>query len=151
MVRWMCGVSLKDRKRSVDLYSLLGVQSVDEVVRRGKLRWFGHVECKSGDDWVSACRNVVVVGWDVRVEGGKLGMNVWRMIWRRLVCTLNGQCSGICGGASFREERLTLAERGKMDVFKINDDDDDDDDEWNKWKLRFSKNCLHSIIIIIED
>ena len=31
MVRWMCGVSLKDRKRSVDLYSLLGVQSVDEV------------------------------------------------------------------------------------------------------------------------
>ena len=38
MVRWMCGVSLKDRKRSVDLYSLLGVQSVDEVVRRGRLR-----------------------------------------------------------------------------------------------------------------
>ena len=27
--------------------------------------------------------------------------------------------SGICGGASFREERLTLAERGKIDVFKI--------------------------------
>ena len=24
MVRWMCGVSLKDRKRSVDLYSLFG-------------------------------------------------------------------------------------------------------------------------------
>ena len=44
MVRWMCGVSLKDTKRSVDLYSLLGVQSVDEVVRQGRLRWFGHVE-----------------------------------------------------------------------------------------------------------
>jgi hypothetical protein len=43
-----------------------------------------------------------------------------------LVCTLNGQCSGICGGASFREERLTLAECGKMDVLKINDDDDDE-------------------------
>ena len=26
MVRWMCGVSLKDRKRSVDLYSFLGIQ-----------------------------------------------------------------------------------------------------------------------------
>ena len=26
MVRWMCWVSLKDRKRSVDLYSLLGVE-----------------------------------------------------------------------------------------------------------------------------
>ena len=67
MVRWMCGVSLKDRKRSVDLYSLPGVQSVDEVVRLGGLRWFGHVECKNGDDWVSACRNVVVAG--VRCAG----------------------------------------------------------------------------------
>ena len=62
MVRWMCGVSLKDRKRSVDLYSLFEVQSLAEVVRRGRLRWFGHVERKSGDDWVSTCRNVVVAG-----------------------------------------------------------------------------------------
>ena len=37
-------MSLKDRKRSVDLYSLLGVQNVDEVVRPGRLRGFGHVE-----------------------------------------------------------------------------------------------------------
>ena len=28
-------------------------------------------------------------------------------------------------GASFWEERLTLTERGKMDVLKINDDDDE--------------------------
>ena len=48
MVRWMCGVSLNDRKRSADLCSLLGEQSVDEVVRRGRLRWIGHVERKSG-------------------------------------------------------------------------------------------------------
>ena len=62
MVRWMCGVSLKERKRSEVLYSLLGVQSMAKVVRCGRLRWFGHVECKNGDDWVSACRNVVVAG-----------------------------------------------------------------------------------------
>ena len=62
MVRWMCGVSLKDKKRSEVLYSLLGVQSVAEVVKRGKLRWFGHAECKNEDDWMSACRNVVVAG-----------------------------------------------------------------------------------------
>ena len=41
MVRWMCGVLLKARKPNVDLYILLGVQSMDEVVRRGRLRWFG--------------------------------------------------------------------------------------------------------------
>ena len=46
-------MSLKDRKRSVDLYSLLGVQSVAEVVRRGRLRWFGHLERRSGDQWRS--------------------------------------------------------------------------------------------------
>ena len=41
----------------MDLYSLMGVQSVDEVVRLGRLRWLGHVERKSGDYWVSTCRN----------------------------------------------------------------------------------------------
>ena len=51
-------------------------------------------------------------------------MNVWRRLWRRLVYMLNRQCWGICEGASFREERLTLAERGEKDVLKINDDDD---------------------------
>ena len=39
---------------------------------------------------------------------------------RCLVCTLSGQC----GGASFREERLNIAEPGKMDILKINGDDD---------------------------
>ena len=48
MVRWMCGVSLKDRKQSQVFYSFLGIQSVAEVVRHDKLRWFGHLERKSG-------------------------------------------------------------------------------------------------------
>ena len=77
MVRWMCRVLLKERKCSVDLYSLLGVQSLAEVMRRGRLRWFGHVERKSGDDWVSACRNVVVAG--VRCAGRS------RKTWRECV------------------------------------------------------------------
>ena len=62
MVRWMCGVSLKDRKRSGDLYSLLGVRNVAKVVSESRLRWFGHVHHKSEYDWVSACRNVGVAG-----------------------------------------------------------------------------------------
>ena len=40
-------MSLKDRKRSGVLYSLLGVQSMAEVVRCGRLRWIGHVERKN--------------------------------------------------------------------------------------------------------
>ena len=67
MVIWMCGVSLKDRKRSVDLHSLLGVQSVADMVRHGRSRWFGHLECRGVDDWVPACRKVEVAG--VRCKG----------------------------------------------------------------------------------
>ena len=40
-------------------------------------------------------------GRDVRGGKGRLGMNVWRMIWRCLVYILNGWFSGICGGTSY--------------------------------------------------
>ena len=69
MVRWMCGVSLKDRRRSEDLCNLLGINCVADVVRRGRLRWFGHLERKSVDDWVSACRGLVVEGGRCRGSG----------------------------------------------------------------------------------
>ena len=71
MVRWMCGVSLKDRRSSVDLYQSLGIENVAEVVRRGRLRWFGHVERKDKEDWVSACRYLVVEGTRPRGRGKK--------------------------------------------------------------------------------
>ena len=38
MVRWMCGVSLKDRRRSEDLSNFLGINCVADVVRRRRLR-----------------------------------------------------------------------------------------------------------------
>jgi hypothetical protein len=39
MVKWMCGVTLKDR-RSVELRELLGIECVAEVVWHGRLRWW---------------------------------------------------------------------------------------------------------------
>ena len=94
-------MSLKDRKRSEDLYSILGIQSVAKVVRYSRLRWFGHVERKNGDDWVSACRNVVMAGarcagrgrktWYecVRDDMTELGLHaewaVFRDMWRGFI------------------------------------------------------------------
>jgi len=49
-------VSLKNRITSEELNGLLGVEAVADIVRRGELRWFGHLERKGSDDWVSACR-----------------------------------------------------------------------------------------------
>ena len=71
MVRWIYGVSLKDRYPTVDLYQSLGVENVAEVVRCSRLRWFGHVECKDKDDWVSACRYLHVDGTRPRGRGQK--------------------------------------------------------------------------------
>ena len=58
----MCGVSLKNRISSKELNERLGVEGVAEVVRRSRLRWFGHLERKAEDDWVSICRNFEVAG-----------------------------------------------------------------------------------------
>ena len=41
MVRWMCGASLKSRISSNDLNKRLNVEAVTDVVRQGRLRWFG--------------------------------------------------------------------------------------------------------------
>ena len=104
MVRRMCGVSLKNRKRSVDLYSLLGVQGVADVVRRSRLRWFGHLERRSVDDWVSTCKKVEVAGAKCNYMlggGGRLGKNAWIITWKCLVYILNGQYSVMCGGTSY--------------------------------------------------
>ena len=76
MVRWMCGVSMKDRKRSEDLCNLLGINRVADVVRRGRLRWFGHLERKSVDDRGSSCRRLVVEGRGARAGVGRHGNSV---------------------------------------------------------------------------
>ena len=40
------------------------------------MRWFGHLECKSRDDWMSACRNVDVLGKSIKAGTGRFGMCV---------------------------------------------------------------------------
>src|SRR5450755_4055524 len=62
MVRWMCGVTVKDMIQTVELRKRLGIEGVSNVVRRGRFRWFGHMGRKENDDWVSACRELQVEG-----------------------------------------------------------------------------------------
>ena len=44
MVRWMCGVRLKNRISSEELNKRVGIESVAVIVRRGRMGWFGHLE-----------------------------------------------------------------------------------------------------------
>ena len=57
----MCGVTLRDKALTVELRQRLGIEDV-EIMRRGRLRWFGHVEHKEVDDWV----NALVATWKWR-------------------------------------------------------------------------------------
>ena len=45
---------------TVELRRRLGIEGVVEVMRKIRMRWFGHVERKEVDDWVSTCRNLEV-------------------------------------------------------------------------------------------
>src|SRR5437867_7400575 len=60
MIRWMSGVTLKDRRMYEELSQGLGIESVDRVVSHGRLRWYGHVKRKNADDWVYKRRNLEV-------------------------------------------------------------------------------------------
>ena len=65
----------------------------------GSLRRFGHLEHNSGDDWMSACRNVEVVGekcrdrktWrecvndDMKLHGLQSEWAVFRDMWRDFI------------------------------------------------------------------
>ena len=77
MVRWMCGVSLREKKRSDDLRSMLGIENVKHVMARSRLRWMGHVLRKDDDDWVKGCMEFEVEG--TRCRGRP------KLTWRKVV------------------------------------------------------------------
>ena len=55
MIRWMCGISLKDRRTNEELRRLVGVEPITTFIRSGRLRWYGHVRRKGDEDWVKKC------------------------------------------------------------------------------------------------
>ena len=55
MVRWMCGIKLKDRLPSKELRERLGVDDIALVLQQNRLRWYGYLLRKEDDDWVKKC------------------------------------------------------------------------------------------------
>ncbi len=64
-------MTLKDRRTSEELRHVLGIEGVDSVGSRGRLIWFGHVERKEDNDWVSKCRNLEAIGGIKKGRGKK--------------------------------------------------------------------------------
>ena len=70
-------------ENAVWICSFLGVQSSADVVRHGRLRWFGALGIWSVRVWMIGCRSVERwrwQGWDVGGGIGRLDDCVWRMI-----------------------------------------------------------------------
>ena len=67
-------MTLRNRKTSEEIKNRLGIMSVSDLVRQGKLRWFAHVTRKDADDCVSACRNMAVLG----ERGRRRGRKTWK-------------------------------------------------------------------------
>ena len=51
---------MNERKKSEELRELLGLEPVSLMMKKSRLRWFGHVEWKDDNDWVKRC-----VTWEV--------------------------------------------------------------------------------------
>ena len=55
-------MTLKERKSNVELRDRLGMESMSEVMRKGRLRWFGRVERMWAGSCVKRCINMNVNG-----------------------------------------------------------------------------------------
>ena len=52
MLRWIMGVSLLERLENDDIRRMAGIVKITEVIRVGRLRWFGHVLRMDGEEGV---------------------------------------------------------------------------------------------------
>ena len=92
MLRWMMGVSLKDKMRSEDIRRHASVEDIHKVMRRNRLRWYGHVQRKDDSDWVKRCMNFEFDGtrgagrprntWKVTVKEDMKAMNIEEGEWK---------------------------------------------------------------------
>ena len=73
MVRWMCGVLLRDRVP----WERMGIESVSDAVKWNRLRWLGYVLRKDDDDWGKK-----IMLFEVE---GKRGWGRLRMTWSQVV------------------------------------------------------------------
>ena len=80
MIRWTCGVSMKDRMTSEDLRELVGVEPITTVIRSGWLRWYEHVMRKGDEDWA---KKSIELNPEDRLEDQQgHGYRVWKRIWQ---------------------------------------------------------------------
>ena len=101
MVRWMCGATTRVELSNVELLSKAGITPITELMRRGRLRWYGHVARKDECNWLKRVQRMEVPGclgkgrppksWseslreDFKTKRLKPVMAQDRNVWRRVI------------------------------------------------------------------
>ena len=62
MLRWMLGITLKDRKRNDDIRHAVGVCCITDKIRESRLRWYGHVQQREDGHCVKRILEAEVYG-----------------------------------------------------------------------------------------
>jgi len=62
MLRWIFGVSLKDRKRNEYIRQAVGVACITDKIREARLLWYGHVQRREDDSCVNKIMKAKVYG-----------------------------------------------------------------------------------------
>ena len=62
MIRWICSTNLRVKVPSEELRSRLGLESIENALRCGRLRWYGHVQRMDPDTWPKNLDKTIVTG-----------------------------------------------------------------------------------------
>ncbi|KAF3662952.1 hypothetical protein FXO37_12233 [Capsicum annuum] len=60
ILHWMCGLTIGDKFRNEIIRKKMGVASVEDKMREGRLRWFGHVMRRSTDAPIRRCERLAL-------------------------------------------------------------------------------------------
>ena len=105
MLRWMSGVTRKDRIRNDYIRGTVKVGPIGKKIQESRLRWFGHVQ-RRGEDYVgNRVKNMEIEGlrkrgrpkmrWkdkvaeDLREKGWKREETLDRHLWKRRILKCN--------------------------------------------------------------
>ena len=75
MLRWMCDNTMMDRIRNQEFRHKLKVAPISKMIRKNRLRWFGHVQRKTFDTPVRRIESIIVEGKRSREDRGERRRN----------------------------------------------------------------------------
>ena len=113
MVRWMCRVSLCDRKRNEDLLQSMGLVRIGQVMRISRLRWYGHVARREETHWLQRIVRFLVAGRNPRGRPHKMWEDTVREDRRVANITHVDPASRAAWGRAIREMKCPTPQSGK--------------------------------------